>query len=90
MALSAYRYILRRAQEDFHINAGQQDATIVQSLWSKALNDLEVVRRQSLVYKLYSRKLKNVMVSLPPDAEVCTSRHDCLAPGCAHEAALTP
>jgi LYR motif-containing protein 4 len=59
-------YILRRSKEDFHLNAGQHDATTVQALWSKALEDLEVVKRQSIVYKLYGRKMLNVMVSQPP------------------------
>jgi hypothetical protein len=55
----------------------------VQALWSKALEDLEVLRRQSMVYSLYSRKLKNVMVSLP-SAAVCTAKHELSAPGITH------
>jgi LYR motif-containing protein 4 len=56
------RYILRRAREDFRLNAQEANPEKLQQLLKGANEDLEVVKRQSVVYQLYGRKIKNVLV----------------------------
>jgi hypothetical protein len=36
---------------------------MLEQRWKHALEDLDVMKRQSLVYQLYGRKHKNVLVS---------------------------
>lgn len=56
------RYIQRRAREGFHDAAKLTDPSAVKSLLELGRQELEVVKRQSLVYGLYGRKFKNVLV----------------------------
>jgi hypothetical protein len=56
------RYVKRRAQEEFHKHAAEVDANRIQQFWAKAQSDLELVRRQAMVYTLFARKHKSIMV----------------------------
>jgi hypothetical protein len=58
-----HRYILRRSKEGFRQAAHESDSAKLQQLWQRASSELEVVKRQSIVYQLYGRKHKNVLVS---------------------------
>ena len=51
-------YILRRCKEEFRTPPKGDPTTIV----AHAKEQLEVLKRQSLVYGLYARKIKNVLV----------------------------
>ena len=70
------RYIQRRAKEGFHQAASVSNPAAAGGLIKQAKEELEVVKRQALVYSLYARKYKNVLVSwalgpeLPPGS--CT------------------
>lgn len=57
------RYILRRSRQGFRAAAGEQDETALGRLWAAAKADYEAMKRQSTVYELYGRKMKNVLVS---------------------------
>jgi hypothetical protein len=56
------RYILRRAKEGFRSNrsANVEEATKLVALAEK---EFEVAQRQSILYGMYGRKVKNVLVS---------------------------
>lgn len=54
-------YIKRRSKEEFHANADLCDPAVLVTLWQGAKQQLEVVRKQSLVYNLYGRKVKNIL-----------------------------
>ncbi|GLC41610.1 hypothetical protein PLESTB_000696900 [Pleodorina starrii] len=54
-------YIRRRAKEGFHEAASVTDPAAVAALLQSGRQELEVVKRQSLVYQLYGRKVKNVL-----------------------------
>ncbi|EFJ48483.1 hypothetical protein VOLCADRAFT_74585 [Volvox carteri f. nagariensis] len=54
-------YIQRRAKEGFQEAASITDITAVDALLQSGRQELEVVKRQSLVYRLYGRKVKNVL-----------------------------
>mmetsp|Transcript_12414 Transcript_12414/g.26817 ORF Transcript_12414/g.26817 Transcript_12414/m.26817 type:complete len:94 (+) Transcript_12414:160-441(+) len=54
-------YVLRRAREGFREVAGETNATKLDALWASAKEQLEVVKRQSVVYGLYGRKTKNIL-----------------------------
>ncbi|KAG2452468.1 hypothetical protein HYH02_002708 [Chlamydomonas schloesseri] len=54
-------YIQRRAREGFHDGAKLTDPAAVKSLLELGRQELEVVKRQSVVYGLYGRKVKNVL-----------------------------
>ena len=56
------RYIKRRAREGFREAQGLTDAGELQRLWETGRQQLAVVKRQSLVYSLYSRRHKHAMV----------------------------
>lgn len=45
---------------------GETDAQIVSELVQGAKAELEVVKRQSMVYSLYARRQKSIMVSFSP------------------------
>jgi hypothetical protein len=57
-------YITRRAKEEFHglAGGGGADAAAAEAAWARARDQLAVWQRQSLVYQLYGRKTKTVMV----------------------------
>ena len=59
---AAHRYVRRRARQGFAEAAGVSDASELQRLWEQGRQQLEVARRQSLVYDLYSRRHKHAMV----------------------------
>ncbi|PRW59819.1 LYR motif-containing 4 [Chlorella sorokiniana] len=58
-------YVRRRARQGFAEAAGVSDAAELQRLWEQGRQKLEVARRQSLVYDLYSRRHKHAMELLP-------------------------
>lgn len=55
-------YIQRRAKEEFHAHAREADPAKLQQLVASGKEQLDVVKRQALVYGLYGRKIKNVLV----------------------------
>lgn len=57
------RYIQRRTKEDFRRLRSVSDPVLLEKALAKGKDDLEVAKRQSLVYKMYARKLPNVLVS---------------------------
>jgi LYR motif-containing protein 4 len=59
------RYVKRRAKEAFHEHAAEVDASKLQQFWTKAHSELELVRRQAMVYTLFARKHKSIMVGMP-------------------------
>ena len=63
LSIVLHRYIKRRAQEAFRGPKSSADAAAVEQQWQRAKEELEVVKRQSVVYSLYARKHKSVMVS---------------------------
>lgn len=56
-------YITRRAKEEFHALAQSTDTAAAEAAWQHAQRQLDVWKRQSVVYGLYGRKVKTVMVS---------------------------
>jgi hypothetical protein len=57
-------YIQRRAKEDFHALTKNTDTAAAEAAWQKAKGELDVWKRQSVVYGLYGRRGKTVMVSV--------------------------
>ena len=64
------RYISRRATEGFRAAATNPEQA-TEALWKRAQEELSVVRRQSIVYGLYSRGIKNVLVG-----RACMQSHE--------------
>lgn len=58
-----HRYILRHTKQSFRsaVSAAGPEA---QALMAKAEQDLQVVKRQAVVYSIYSRPILNVLVSV--------------------------
>ncbi|PNH07589.1 LYR motif-containing protein 4B [Tetrabaena socialis] len=54
-------YIQRRAREGFRESSSVADPAVVKSLLQSGRQELEVVKRQSVVYQLFARKFKNVL-----------------------------
>ncbi|KAL3139602.1 hypothetical protein ABBQ38_003920 [Trebouxia sp. C0009 RCD-2024] len=54
-------FVQRKAKVDFRSHAAETDKAIVSKLWTQAKLDLEVARRQAVVYSLYGSKQKSVM-----------------------------
>ncbi|GIL82816.1 hypothetical protein Vretimale_8186 [Volvox reticuliferus] len=54
-------YVQRRAKEGFHEAASITDPVAAESLLQYGRKELEIVKRQSFVYQLYGRKVKNVL-----------------------------
>lgn len=52
----------RKAIEGFRAHKGETDAQKLSELLQDAKQELEVVKRQSLVYSMYARKQKSIMV----------------------------
>lgn len=52
----------RKAKVDFRSHAAETDKAVVDQLWTQAKLDLDIARRQALVYSLYGSKQKSVMV----------------------------
>lgn len=65
-------YIQRRAREEFYAHAREADPARLQQLVASGREQLEVVKRQALVYGLYGRKIKNVLVRAL-HTSVCTA-----------------
>jgi len=55
-------FVQRKAKADFRSNAAQTDKTAIEQMWTQAKRDLEVAKRQALVYSLYGTRQKSVMV----------------------------
>lgn len=60
------RYVKRKAREGFRAHQGETDAQTISQLVQDAKAELEVVKRQSVVYGLYARKQKSIMVCILP------------------------
>ncbi|BDA40397.1 probable LYR motif-containing protein 4 [Coccomyxa sp. Obi] len=54
-------YVRRKAREGFRAHKGETDAQKLSELLQDAKQELEVVKRQSLVYSMYARKQKSIM-----------------------------
>jgi hypothetical protein len=65
--VSACSYIDRRAKEEFHALAKGNDTAAAEAAWQRAQSQLAVWKRQSVVYGLYGRRVKTVMVSSHTD-----------------------
>ena len=52
----------RKAKVDFRSHAAETDKAVIDQLWTQAKLDLDVAKRQALVYSLYGSKQKSVMV----------------------------
>ncbi|KAL6785671.1 ISD11 [Auxenochlorella protothecoides x Auxenochlorella symbiontica] len=59
-------YVKRRAGEKFRELPKGGSAEAVEAAFRRGCEELEVVKRQAVVYKLYARKQKSVM-ELPPE-----------------------
>jgi hypothetical protein len=57
-------YLQRKAKEEARSVASATDAAAVETAVQQAQKDLVVWKRQSIVYSLYGRKMKNVLVSV--------------------------
>lgn len=55
----ACRYVKRKTRESFRL---PQTPETIDAVWHKGLADFEVVKRQAIVYSLYQRKHKSIMV----------------------------
>jgi hypothetical protein len=60
-APATHRYVRRRAREGFKEAQAVQDSGELQHLWEQGRQQLEVVKRQAVVYSLYSRKHTHTM-----------------------------
>ncbi len=60
--LAWFRYVRRKAKEGFRAHKGETDAQKLSELLQDAKQELEVVKRQSLVYSMYARRQKSIMV----------------------------
>lgn len=58
----ARSYIGRRAMEGFREGAAERDPAKLGQLWTHANEQHELMQRQSLVYGMYARKIKNILV----------------------------
>lgn len=68
MASNTCRYVLRRTKQDFRAHRGDTDAS---NFIGEAKDALELVKRQAVVYSMYARKHKSIMVrrsTCSPDA----------------------
>lgn len=54
--------MLRRAKQDFRQHRDDVDKAAVAELVQEAKQFLEVVKRQAVVYSMYARKHKSIMV----------------------------
>uniref|UniRef100_A0A061R8E6 Mitochondrial protein of lyr family n=1 Tax=Tetraselmis sp. GSL018 TaxID=582737 RepID=A0A061R8E6_9CHLO len=54
-------YIKRRAETGFRKHASDTDPESLKELWSKAKVELEVAKRQSVLYGMYERPQKSVL-----------------------------
>ena len=53
------RYVLRRTKQDFRAHRENADAS---GFIEEAKDALEIVKRQAVVYSMYARKHKSIMV----------------------------
>lgn len=56
------RYILRASKESFREGSTLKDAAAVEKAFKHGQEELEVVKRQAVVYNMFSRHIKNVLV----------------------------
>ncbi len=56
------RYVKRKAREDFRAHAKDVDVSAADALLKRAKAELKVWERQAVVYSLYARPQKSVMV----------------------------
>jgi len=68
------RYVLRKTKQDFRAHQSESSGEAVSELIVKAKAELEVVKRQAMVYSMYARKHKSIMVRLLASSSVS---HDC-------------
>ncbi|KAG1656613.1 hypothetical protein FOA52_008436 [Chlamydomonas sp. UWO 241] len=53
-------YILRRVKDGFREGAGESGPSSA-ALWAHAKEEYSVMKRQSVVYGMYARKIKNIL-----------------------------
>ena len=70
------RYTVRKAKDSFRASAGVSDSQEQQALWSKAKEQYDVIARQAIVYSLYARKQRSVMVSQTPGLQIMRNSHE--------------
>lgn len=79
------RFVKRRAGERFREMQQSTNPEAIAVAWDKGLAELEVVRRQSIIYGLYAPKEKSVMVcgaAVPDRArQSLVVRRDVAGPG---------
>lgn len=54
-------FVQRKAKADFRSNASQTDQAAIEQLWTQAKQDLDVAKRQSLIYSMYGSRQRSVM-----------------------------
>ncbi|KAF9626534.1 hypothetical protein IFM89_034468 [Coptis chinensis] len=54
-------YAKRRTIDGFHENRNLSDPSLVSSAFTDAKSQLEVAKRQAIVYSLYAPKVKSIM-----------------------------
>ena len=57
-------FVQRKARTQFRRYASETDSAVISQVWTQAKKDIDVARRQALVYSLYGSKQKSVMVSI--------------------------
>lgn len=58
-------YILRTSGDMFRSAAGLKDDVAIEQAFMHGQKELDIVKRQSLVYQLYSRNIKTVLEMKP-------------------------
>jgi hypothetical protein len=76
-------YLVRKAKGDARRLASQPpaDEAAAEALWQRAVDDLAAFRRQEVVYGLYGRKFKTVLVR-----QGCIRPCSCVLEGCQDDA----
>ena len=56
------RYVKRKTKQDFRAHQHETSTQAVDKFLKEARAELEVVKRQTMVYSMYARKHKSIMV----------------------------
>ena len=54
-------FVQRKTKTQFRRYASETDSAVIAQVWNQAKKDIDVTRRQALVYSLYGSKQKSVM-----------------------------